>query len=62
MKQLQNAAISGRLGQALPVVSEVEIARIERFGERRQYRRGERAAPKGARYGVGRIGHMGRIF
>jgi hypothetical protein len=30
MKQLQNAAISGRLGQALPVVSEVEIARIER--------------------------------
>jgi thioredoxin reductase (NADPH) len=41
--------ISGRLGQALPVLSEAEIARIERFGERRQYRRGERLLTAGER-------------
>jgi thioredoxin reductase (NADPH) len=41
--------ISGRVGQALPVLSEAEIARIERFGERRQYRRGERLLRAGGR-------------
>ena len=40
---------SGRLGQALPVLSEAEIARIERFGERRQYRPGERLLTAGER-------------
>jgi thioredoxin reductase (NADPH) len=34
--------IAGRRDQALPVLSEADISRIERFGERRQYRRGER--------------------
>ena len=33
---------SGRQDQFLPVLSEAEISRIERFGEHRKYRRGER--------------------
>ena len=36
------SSISGRRDQAFPVVSEAEIARIRRFGEVRQYKRGER--------------------
>jgi thioredoxin reductase (NADPH) len=35
-------SISGRHDQAFPVLSETEISRIARFGEHRQYRRGER--------------------
>jgi thioredoxin reductase (NADPH) len=42
-------SIPGRLDQALPVLSEAEIARIARFGERRQYRRGERLLTAGKR-------------
>jgi hypothetical protein len=34
--------LSGRRDQFLPVLSEAEISRIERFGERRKYARGER--------------------
>jgi thioredoxin reductase (NADPH) len=41
--------ISGRLDQALPTLSEAEIARIMRFGERRHYRRGERLLTAGER-------------
>jgi thioredoxin reductase (NADPH) len=36
------SSISGRHDQAFPVLSETEISRIARFGEHRQYRRGER--------------------
>src|SRR4029077_16575998 len=36
------SSISGRRDQAFPVVSEAEIARIRRFGEVRQYKRGAR--------------------
>ena len=43
------ASISGRHDQALPVLSEIEISRIARFGERRQYRRGERLFAAGER-------------
>jgi thioredoxin reductase (NADPH) len=42
-------SISGRGDQALPVFSEAELARIGRFGERRQYRRGERLFAAGER-------------
>src|SRR5215469_2481678 len=40
---------SGRHDQAFPVLSETELARIARFGERRQYRQGERLITAGAR-------------
>jgi thioredoxin reductase (NADPH) len=43
------SSISGRDDQALPVFSEAELARIGRFGERRQYRRGERLFASGER-------------
>src|SRR5439155_603428 len=39
--------ISGRHDQAFPRLTESEIARIARFGERRQYHRGERAFAAG---------------
>jgi thioredoxin reductase (NADPH) len=42
-------SILGRGDQALPVFSEAELARIGRFGERRQYRRGERLFAAGER-------------
>jgi thioredoxin reductase (NADPH) len=42
-------SISGRGDQALPVFSEAELARTGRFGERRQYRRGERLFAAGER-------------
>ena len=41
------SSISGRHDQAFPALSETEIARIARFGERRQYRRGERLITAG---------------
>jgi thioredoxin reductase (NADPH) len=41
--------IGGRRDQALPVLSEVDLSRIARFGERRQYRRGERLFAAGER-------------
>jgi hypothetical protein len=41
--------ISGRKDQFLPVLSEAEISRIEPFGERRKYRRGERLFAAGER-------------
>jgi thioredoxin reductase (NADPH) len=41
--------VSGRHDQAFPVLSESEIARIARFGERRQYHRGERLITAGER-------------
>jgi thioredoxin reductase (NADPH) len=41
--------LAGHRDQALPVLSEADISRIERFGERRQYRRGERLFAAGAR-------------
>ena len=40
---------SGRQDQFLPVLSEAEISRIERFGEHRKYRRGERLSRGGER-------------
>ena len=40
---------SGRQDQFLPVLSEAEISRIERFGEHRKYRRGERLFAAGER-------------
>ena len=40
---------SGRQDQFLPVLSEAEILRIERFGEHRKYRRGERLFAAGER-------------
>jgi thioredoxin reductase (NADPH) len=43
------SSISGRHDQAFPVLSETDIARIARFGERRQYRRGERLIAAGER-------------
>ena len=43
------SSVSGRYNQAFPVLSETEIARIVRFGERRQYRRGERLVTAGER-------------
>ncbi len=41
--------ISGRRDQAFPVLSEADLSRIERFGERRRYRRGERLFGAGER-------------
>jgi thioredoxin reductase (NADPH) len=41
--------IGGRRDQAFPVLSEADISRVERFGERRQYRRGERLFAAGER-------------
>src|SRR2546421_4113995 len=41
------SSISGRHDQAFPRLTESEIARIARFGECRQYRRGERAFAAG---------------
>jgi thioredoxin reductase (NADPH) len=41
--------LEGRRDQALPVLSDADISRIERFGERRQYRRGERLFAAGER-------------
>jgi thioredoxin reductase (NADPH) len=34
--------IGGRRDQAFPVLSQADISRLERFGQRRRYRRGER--------------------
>jgi hypothetical protein len=39
---LIEGTIPGRRDQAFPALSEREIARLLRFGQRRQYRRGER--------------------
>ena len=41
--------IAGRREQAFPVLSEADLSRVERFGERRQYRRGERLFAAGER-------------
>ena len=41
------SSISGRHDQAFPRLTESEIARIARFGERRQYHRGERVYAAG---------------
>jgi thioredoxin reductase (NADPH) len=41
--------IEGRRDQAFPVLSEADIARVERFSEHRQYRRGERPFAAGER-------------
>ena len=41
------SSISGRRDQAFPRLTESEIARIARFGERRQYHRGERVFAAG---------------
>ena len=41
--------IGGRGDQAFPVLSEADLSRIERFGERRRYRRGERLFAAGER-------------
>jgi thioredoxin reductase (NADPH) len=41
--------IGGRRDQALPVLGEADLLRIARFGERRQYRRGERLFAAGER-------------
>jgi thioredoxin reductase (NADPH) len=46
------SSISGRDDQALPALTEAEIARIARFGERRRYRRGERLFAAGERAGM----------
>jgi len=43
------SVIGGRRDQAFPVLSEADISRVERFGERRQYRRGERLFAAGDR-------------
>ena len=43
------SGISGRRDQAFPVLSETEIARMARFGERQEYRRGERLITAGER-------------
>src|SRR5437588_8787654 len=43
------SSISGRHDQAFPRLTESEIARIARFGERRQYHRGERVFAAGER-------------
>jgi CRP-like cAMP-binding protein len=43
------SSISGRDDQALPSLTEAELARIERFGKRRRYRRGERLFAAGER-------------
>jgi thioredoxin reductase (NADPH) len=43
------SSISGRNDQALPALTEAEIARIARFGERRQYLRGDRLFAAGER-------------
>ena len=43
------SVIGGRRDQAFPVLSEADISRVERFGERRQYRRGERLFAAGER-------------
>ena len=41
--------IAGRREQAFPVLSEADLSRVERFGERRRYRRGERLFAAGER-------------
>jgi thioredoxin reductase (NADPH) len=41
------SSISGRHEQAFPRLTESEIVRIARFGERRQYHRGERVFASG---------------
>ena len=43
------SVIAGRRDQAFPVLTEADIARVERFGQRRQYRRGERLFSAGER-------------
>jgi hypothetical protein len=43
------SVIGGRRDQAFPVLSEADISRVERFGQRRQYRRGERLFAAGKR-------------
>src|SRR5271169_3853425 len=43
------SAIGGRRDQAFPTLTEADISRVERFGERRQYRRGERLFAAGER-------------
>ena len=43
------SVVGGRREQAFPVLSEADISRVERFGERRQYRRGERLFAAGER-------------
>lgn len=44
-----STSISGRRDQAFPVLTEVEISRVARFGEPRRYRRGERLFAAGER-------------
>jgi CRP-like cAMP-binding protein len=41
--------IARRRDQAFPVLNEADISRLERFGERRRYRRGERLFAAGER-------------
>jgi hypothetical protein len=41
--------ILGRRDQAFPVLSEADVSRLERFGEHRQYRRGEQLFKAGER-------------
>jgi thioredoxin reductase (NADPH) len=43
------SVIGGRRDQAFPVLNEADISRLERFGERRRYRRGERMFAAGER-------------
>ena len=43
------SVVGGRRDQAFPVLSEADISRVERFGERRQYRPGERLFAAGER-------------
>ena len=43
------SVIGGRRDQAFPVLTEADISRVERFGERRRYRRGERLFAAGER-------------
>jgi thioredoxin reductase (NADPH) len=43
------SSLSGRQNQFLPVLNEAEISHIQRFGEHRKYRRGERLFAAGER-------------
>jgi thioredoxin reductase (NADPH) len=43
------SVIGGRRDQAFPVLNDADISRLERFGERRRYRRGERLFAAGER-------------
>ncbi|HEY1435860.1 MAG TPA: FAD-dependent oxidoreductase, partial [Casimicrobiaceae bacterium] len=49
MLSAYSTSISGRRDQAFPVLTEVEISRVARFGEPRRYRRGERLFAAGER-------------